>query len=92
MKPNIKVCSENAARAAQTEFADRQRIALDLELGESPGMRPWPERCSADVGFEKALLLLKMVWPEEQAFRPHNTVVFGHRDMMARRNARLVWR
>src|SRR5206468_2856897 len=62
----------------QRELALLGQIAINLELGEAPWVRG---RCP-HAGFEQALviavILLQMMGPKEETFRPRNFGVPGH--------------
>src|SRR6185369_9152707 len=69
-----RAVGKHAARAAQSELADREQVALDLELGEAPRMRA--QRCGAafDPALEMPLLLLEMLRPEEEPLGPDDAI------------------
>ncbi len=48
---------------AQAHLADREQVALDLELREAPGIRPQRARPPFEQRFQVAFLLLEMLRP-----------------------------
>src|SRR5690606_38622906 len=56
-----------------------QQCAIDLQLGDSPGMRPKPRRSSADQSLDVTVELLKMLGPKEHPLGPYDFVIPGHR-------------
>ena len=62
----------------QREFALLGQIAINLELGEAP----WIRRRRSYPGFEQvlmiAVILLQMMGPKEETFRPRYFGVPGH--------------
>ncbi len=66
------------AARRKREFALLRQIPIDLELGKAPRIR----RRESHPGFEQvlviAIILLQMMRPQEQTFRPGYLGVPGH--------------
>src|SRR6185503_8509116 len=66
---------QNAGRPAQAEFVLLGKIAINLDLREAPGIGG----CMTDSAFnevlEIAVVLLKMMRSEKQAFRPDDLAI-----------------
>ena len=60
------------------DLADLQELLIDLQLGETGGVRNERVEPLAGQPLEIALRLLEMLRSKEQAFRPHDAVVLGH--------------
>src|SRR6185437_10072142 len=69
---------KHTACPAQRELADREQVALDLELHESPRIRTQSAHAALDVVLEVALLLLEMLRAQKQPFGPDNSILLGH--------------
>ena len=52
---------QNTARALQSELADREQIALDRQLRESPGMTAQRRAAPFDEALKVAIVLLKVL-------------------------------
>ncbi len=66
---------KHTARPAQTELADGEQVAFDLELREAPCIRAQRAGTAFDPGFEMPLLLLEMLGSQEEPFGPDDAVV-----------------
>src|SRR6185437_12852796 len=73
-----RAVGEDTPRPPQRELADREQVALDLQLHESPGIRTQRANAALYVVLEVALLLLKMLRAQEQPFGPDNSILLGH--------------
>ena len=71
---------QHAAGADDGQLALGQQGIVQLQLGKAPAARQ--ERAAAAIhqGFQVAVVLLEMLWPQEHAFGPHHAVIPGHRD------------
>ncbi|WXC93151.1 hypothetical protein WDM22_26575 [Bradyrhizobium septentrionale] len=54
------------------------KIVIDLELGKAPGVRSCVTNALFQQMLEIAIVLLQMMRPQKQTFRPENFAVPGH--------------
>jgi hypothetical protein len=76
--PERRPVGKHAGRTPQPELADAQEIPLDLDLGEAPAVADERLAPRLDVALEMAILLLKVLWLEEQPLGPDNLVIDRH--------------
>ena len=60
--PKRRPIGKHASRAPQSELADGEKVAFELELGEAPTVRHQCAAARFDVACEVPILLLKVLW------------------------------
>ena len=69
---------EDAAATDQRELADGEQVAVDLDVDQSPVMRPHALDAGAHQLFDIAVELLEMLGPEEHPLGPDDLVIPVH--------------
>jgi hypothetical protein len=59
--PERRAVREDAGRSPQTEFADPQMVAFELDLGQAPAVGDERLTSRLEVALKVAILLLKML-------------------------------
>ena len=74
---------EHSAAARQRELARGEQVAIDHRFRHSPTMRPQGRCPVAHQCLKPAILLLKMLCPQEHSLQPDDPVRPGHGDTSA---------
>ena len=73
-----RAVGEHPCDTPQRDLADRQQVALELDVGETPAVGDERMAPSLNIALEIALLLLEVLGLQEQALRPDDSVVVRH--------------
>src|SRR5262249_17262417 len=79
-----RAVGKDSGETRQSKLADSQKIPLDLDLGEAPGVSSECLATSLDVALEVAILLLKVLRLKEESLGPD--------DFVGNRHSRQLWR